>query len=172
MIHKTKDKDLAKAEDESRERAIEARRPWDLFEDMDRWFTGLRNEFDRKFWGSLTPFGSEGLYIRPPLVDLADTGREYVLRADLPGVAREDLELSVTPEGIELSAETRSEKDEDGKDYAYRERTVRSFRRSLSLPEEVLADEARATLKEGVLEVRLPKKDPIPRHAPVHVRVE
>ncbi len=172
MIHKTKDKDLAKAEDEPRERAIEARRPRDLFEDMDRWFSDLRNEFDRKFWGSLTPLGEEGFLVRQPLVDLADTGREYVLKADLPGVAKENLELNVTPEGIELSAETRSEKDENGKDYAYRERSYRSFRRSLSFPEEVLADDAKATLKDGVLEVRLPKKEPTPRHAPVKVRVE
>ncbi len=172
MMHKNKTTDLAKSEDEPRTSAVEARRPWELFEDMDRWFSDLRTEFDRKFWGTLSPFDENALAVRQPLVDLADTGREYVLRADLPGVSKEDLDLRVAPDGIELSAETRSEKEENGKDYAYRERAYRSFRRALAFPEEVLADEAKATLKDGVLEVRLPKKEPTPRHEPVKVRVE
>ena len=172
MKRKTKDTALAKAEDEPRERTLETRRPWDLFEDMDRWFSDLRAEFGRTFWGSLTPFDEAGRTVRQPLVDLADTGREYVLKADLPGVAKEDLDLRVTPDGFELAAEARSEKEENGKDYAYRERSYRSFRRSLAFPEEVLADDAKATLKDGVLEVRLPKKEPTPRHEPAKVRVE
>lgn len=172
MMHKNKSADLAKTEDEPRKPAIETRRPWDLFEDMDRWFSDLRSEFDRKFWGSLSADGADDLATRQPLVDLADTGREYVLKADLPGVSKEDLDLRVTPEGIELSAEIRSEKEENGKDYAYRERAYRSFRRALAFPEAVLADEVKATLKDGVLEVRLPKKEPTPRHEPVKVRVE
>ncbi len=172
MMRKNKDTDPAKSEEDPRQHAIEARRPWDLFEDVDRWFSDFRNEFDRKFWGSVTPIGEEGFLVRQPLVDLADTGREYVLKADLPGVAKEDLDLRVTPDGIELSAETRSEKDESGKDYTYRERSYRSLRRSLSLPEEVLADEAKAVLKDGVLEVQLPKKAPTLRHEPVKVRFE
>lgn len=172
MMRKNKDTDLAKAQHEFQGRALEERRPWELFEDMDRWFSDLRSEFDRKFWGSLTPFGGESLAVREPLVDLADAGREYVLRADLPGVAKEDLDLRVTPDWIELAAETRSENEVNEKDYAYRERSYRSFRRSLTFPEEVLAEDAKATLKDGVLEVRLPKKEPTPRHEPVQVRVE
>lgn len=172
MIRKSKNTDLAMASAEARESGIEARRPWDVFEEMDRWFADLRSDFDRKFWGGLSPIAHGGLAIREPLVDLADTGREYVLKADLPGVAKEDLDLKVTPEGVELRAESRQENAEDGKDYAYRERSYRAFRRSLSFPEEVLADQAKATLKDGVLEVRLPKREPTPRHEPVKVRVE
>ena len=172
MMRKSKDTDLAKRTEESRERLPEARRPGDLFEDMDRWFADLRNEFDRKFWGSLTPYGEEAHAFRQPAVDLKDKGREYVLKADLPGVNKEDLDLRVTPEGLEIAAETHREKEENGKDYAYRERSYRSFRRSLAFPEEVLADAAKASLKDGVLEVRLPKKEPTPRHEPVKIRVE
>lgn len=172
VMRKRQDKDLAKAPDPARERALEARRPRDLFQETDRWFSDLRTEFDRKFWGSLAPLDEPELALTRPLVDLVDTGREYVLKADLPGVAKEDLELRVTPDGIELAAETRSEREENGKEYAYRERSVRSFRRSLALPDEVLADEAKATLKDGLLEVRLPKKAPMRKHGPVKVRVE
>ncbi len=172
MMRKSKNTDLAKTADDSKGRSLEARRTWDMFEDMDRWFNDLRREFDRKFWGPLIPFGDESLAVREPLVDLADAGGEYVLRADLPGVAKEDLDLRVTPDGIELSAESRDEREENEKDYTYRERTYRSFRRNLAFPEEVLADHVRANLKDGVLEVRLPKKEPRPRHEPVKVRVE
>lgn len=172
MMRKSKNTDLAKTADDSKGRSLEARRTWDMFEDMDRWFNDLRREFDRKFWGPLIPLGDEGLAVREPAVDLADTGREYVLRADLPGVAKEDLDLRVTPDGIELSAESRREREEDEKDYTYRERTYRSFRRNLALPDEVLADQVKASLKDGVLEVRLPKKEPSPRHEPLKVRVE
>jgi HSP20 family protein len=172
MMRKNKTTDLAKTADTSRERALDVRRTRDMFEDMDRWFEDLRREFDRKFWGPLAPFGERDAAVREPLVDLADTGREYVLRADLPGVAKEDLDLRVTPEGLELSAETAQERAENEKDWAYRERTYRSFRRTLAFPEEVLADQTKASLKDGVLEVRLPKKEPSPRHEPLKVRVE
>lgn len=172
MIRKDKNTDLAKTEDESLERALEARRPRGLLGNMDRWFDDVRAEFDRTFWGSFAPEGMDGIAVRQPLVDLVDSGREYVLTADLPGVSKENLDLQVTADGIELAAETRSEKKEDGKDYAYRERSCRSFRRSVSLPEEILADQAKASLKDGVLEVRLPKKSPTPRREPVKVRVE
>ena len=170
-VRKTKGTDLAKASDPAQERTLEARHPWDVFGDMDRWFSDLRTEFDRKFWGPLAPLDEFNLALREPLVDLSDTGREYVLKADLPGVAKEDLALRVTPDAIELAAETRSEKEEDGKAYAYRERSVRSYRRSLALPEEVLARDAKATLKDGVLEVRLPKKEPKRKHEPVKVQI-
>ncbi len=172
MVRKIKNTDLAKRTDEPRETLVEARRPWDLFEDMDRWFAELRNEFDRKFWGGLSPSGGDAFAAREPAVDLQDTGREYVLKADLPGVSKEDLDLRVTPEGIELAAETHRETEENGKGYTHRERSYRSFRRTLAFPDEVLADAVKASLKDGVLEVRLPKKEPTPRVEPVKVQVE
>jgi HSP20 family protein len=172
MMRKKKNTDPAKSDDRSQGRALEVRRPRDMLEDMGRWFADLRREFDRQFWEPLVPIGEDGVAAREPLVDLADTGREYVLKAELPGVAKEDLDLRVTPDGIELSAEGRLEREENEKDYTYRERTYRSFRRSLAFPEEVVADQAKASLKDGVLEVRLPKKEPTARHEPVKVRVE
>ena len=101
MMRKNKNTDLAKSTDASRDRALQARSAWDRFDDVDRWFEDLRREFDRKFWGPLAPWSGAGLAVREPLVDLADTGREYVLKADLPGVSKEDLDLRVTPDGIE-----------------------------------------------------------------------
>ncbi|HYM39807.1 MAG TPA: Hsp20/alpha crystallin family protein [Thermoplasmata archaeon] len=172
MTRESKNTDMVKAKEDSAARALDVRRPWDLFEDMDRWLADLRSEFDRKFWGPLAPFARDSVALLAPPVDLVDEGREYVLKADLPGVAKEDLDLRVTPDAVELSAGSRQEREENEKDHAYRERTYRSFRRSLALPEEILADQAKATLKDGVLELRLPKKEPTSRPEPVKVRVE
>ncbi len=174
MMRKTKKTDLAsKPGENASERALVPRSTADWFAEMDRWFDSLREEFEQKFWGPVTPFVREGvLASRQPLVDLSDNGREFVLTAELPGVKKEDLNLQVTPEGIEIGAETRGEKEESGKDYAYRERSYASFRRVLPFPEEVLPDQVEAKLTDGVLEVRLPKKEPTPKREPVKVRVE
>ncbi len=173
MMRKSKTTDLASTTDErTDERAVLPRTASDWFTEMDRWFDDLRSEFERKFWGPIAPFGREGvLATRQPPVDLADNGREFVLRAELPGVKKEDLDVQVTPDGIEIGAETRAEQEESGKDYAYRERSYSSFRRVLPFPEEVLADRVEAKLTDSVLEVRLPKKEPTPKRAPVKVRV-
>ncbi len=173
MMRKRKNTDLAsKPDDRTEERALLPRTSSDWFTEMDRWFDDLRTEFAQKFWGPIAPFGpGDVLATRRPLVDLADNGREFILTAELPGVKKEDLDIQVTPEGIEIGAETHQEKQENGKDYAYRERSYASFRRVLPFPEEVLADRVEAKLADGVLEVRLPKKEPTARREPVKVRV-
>ncbi len=174
MIRKTKKTDLAsKAGDDAQERAMVPRSASDWFTEMDRWFDNLREEFEQKFWGPIAPLGREGFgATRQPLVDLADNGREFVLTAELPGVRKEDLNLQVTPEGIEIGADSQQEREESGEDYAYRERSYASFRRVLPFPEEILPDQVEAKLTDGVLEVRLPKKEPTPKREPVKVRVE
>ncbi len=174
MIRKSKKTDLAANSNENAsERPAFARTAPDGFMELDRWFDDLRAEFEQRFWGPIAPFGAEvGAAMRQPPVDLADNGREFVLTAELPGVKKEDLDIRVTPEGVEIAAETGREREENGKDYAYRERSYASFRRVLPIPEEVLADQAEAKLTDGVLEVRLPKKDPTPKREPVKVRVE
>lgn len=173
-MRKSKKTDVAsKSGDTTAQRSLAPRTASDWFTEMDRWFDDLRTEFEQKFWGPIAPFGHESVVApRQPLVDLADDGREFILTAELPGVKKEDLDLQVTPEGIEIGAEARQEREDRGEDYAYRERSYSSFRRVLPFPEEVVPDQAEAKLTDGVLEVRLPKKEPTPKREPVKVRVE
>ncbi len=103
---------------------------------------------------------------------IRSTRAEFVVRAELPGVAKEDIDLTVTKDGIEIRAETNRSREEKEKNYQYRERTYQALHRVLSFPEEVKADLAAATLKDGVLEVRVPKKEPTPEPKPVKVPVE
>jgi len=87
-------------------------------------------------------------------------------------VSKEDVDLTVISDGIEIRAQTNRSRQEKEKDYFYSERTYQALHRVLSFPEEVKADLASATLKEGLLEVRVPKKQPTPESKPVKVPVE
>lgn len=173
MMRKNKNTDQAAQPAEDAPRSLVSRDSRDWFQDMDRWFDDLRTEFEREFWAPLAPIGRNvGLSVRVAPVDLADNGREYVLTAELPGVKKEDLDLRVTPDGLELAAQSSREREENGKDYRYRERSHESFLRRFAFPEEVLADKVEAKLQDGVLEARLPKKQPTPAHEPAKVQAE
>src|SRR5712691_12112729 len=145
--------------------------PFAWFDEMDRWFDSFRRTFEDRFWGGPLERWTGDL-VREPLVDLIDKGSEFVVRAELPGVSKEDVDLTVAADGIEIHAETNRFREENEKNYQYRERTYQALHRVLSLPEEVKADLASATLKAGVLEVRVPKKEPTPEPKPVKVPVE
>jgi len=133
--------------------------PMSLMADMDRLFEDFRSDWENTF---LVPRAFATDLIRQPLVDLADNGKEYVVKAELPGIKREDLTIEITENGIEISGETNIEQKEENKDKGYlkRERRYASFFRSLPLPDAVLTDKAEAELKDGVLTVKLPKAAP------------
>jgi len=147
--------------------------PFAWLDDVDRWFDTFRRSFEERFGGGpLGRWSDSGLRVREPLVDLVDKGSEFVVRAELPGVAKEDVDLTVTNDGIEIRAETKRSREGEEKNYQYRERTYQALQRVLGFPEEVKADLAAATLKDGVLEVRVPKKEPTSEPKPVKVPVE
>jgi len=147
--------------------------PFAWFDDVDRWFDSFRRTFEDRFWGGpLARWTGSEAPVREPLVDLIDKGSEYIVRAEVPGVSKEDVDLTVTPDGIEIRAQTKRSRQENEKDYYYSERTYQALQRVLGFPEEVKADLASATLKDGLLEVRVPKKQPTPESKPVKVPVE
>jgi HSP20 family protein len=174
MIRKNKKTHLvAKPAPATGEQLLVARDARDWFREMDRWFDDLRTEFEHGLWD---PSGALGRGARPgirlPAINLSDNGHEYRLTAELPGVSKEDVDIRVTPDGVELTAETEKENEETEKGHMYRERVVQSFRRSLRLPESIVAEKADAKLKDGILELRLPKGAPSLNNPPVPVRVE
>jgi HSP20 family protein len=131
--------------------------PMTVMRDMDRLFDDFRSEWENAF---MYPRTSAADIVRQPLVDLADNGKEYVVKAELPGISKEDLNIEVSENAIDISAESKEEKKEEWKGYIRRERRYASFFRSIPLPEDVLPDKANAELKEGVLTVTLPKASP------------
>jgi len=136
--------------------------PMAVMNDMDRLFDDFRSEWESTF---LTPRAFSADLIRQPLIDLSDKGNEYLVKAELPGMDKDDVNIEVTENSIEISGESKTEqKEEDRKSgYLRQERRYASFYRALPLPDEVLTDKADAELKNGILTVRLPKKTVPPK---------
>ena len=130
--------------------------PVAMLNDMDRIFDDFRTDWESLF---SVPRTYQGALARQPLVDLSDTGKEFVVKAEVPGINKDDLDIEVTENGIEISGESTSEKQEgdESKGYVRRERSYARFHRTLPLPEKVIPDKADAELKDGVLTVKLPK---------------
>ncbi len=130
------------------------------FEEMDRlfesvlprgWMRPFRMEWPR--WGELAaPF--EG---RMPKVDVIDRDEEVVVRAEVPGVEKEDLDVSVSDNAVTIKGQTKREEKEEKGDYYRCEISRGAFTRTVMLPGVVDADKAKAQFKDGVLELTLPK---------------
>ena len=133
--------------------------PWTMLSDMDRVFDDFRSEWESLV---LTPRSLATEMVRQPLVDLADNGKEYLVKAEIPGIKKEDLRIEVTQDNLEISGETSVDEKEEDKETGYirRERRYSRFYRTLPLPENVLTDKVEAELKDGVLTVKLPKAAP------------
>jgi HSP20 family protein len=128
-----------------------------MFEDF---FTG---------WPAMARVG-EGL--RVPSVDIEETDGSVVVRAELPGVKKDDLDIEITPEALMLKAEMRDEKEQKERRFYRRERSWGMFQRTVPLPVEVKAKEAKASFKDGLLEVTLPKLEAEKKPETVKVKPE
>ncbi len=140
--------------------------PWDLMENMDRWFwEDPWAPIWRRRWSGLTP--AEKLVDRwfdsdkkITAIDMIDTGKEYKIRAEMPGVNKKDVEVNITPNNISICGETKTENKEKDEGWVRRERSYSSICRTMMFPEEVNPDKADATLKDGILEILVTKKSP------------
>ena len=94
-----------------------------------------------------------------PSVDIFETENELILKADLPEVKLEDIEVRVENQTLSLKGERKFEKDESSRGYHRIERNYGTFVRSFTVPTTVDAEKVAAEYKEGVLTVRLPKKE-------------
>jgi HSP20 family protein len=130
--------------------------PVSLMTDMDRLLDDFKSDWESTF---MIPRAFSTDLVRQPLMDLSDNGKEYVVKAEVPGISKDDLNIEITEHGIEISGETKAEEKEEDKEKGYlrHERRYSSFYRSLPLPNAVQTDKADAVLKDGVLTVRLPK---------------
>ena len=97
---------------------------------------------------------------RMAVVDLEDRGKDYLLKAEMPGFKKDDVDIQVYDDAVEISGNVGWKYDKKKQDYICHERACESFYRMVDLPEEVKTDDVQADLKDGVLEVILPKKAP------------
>jgi HSP20 family protein len=128
----------------------------------------FNNLFDENFGRSRAQLDSAKWY---PAVDVLESKDSYLIRAELPGMKREDINLEVKDGTLTLSGERKSEKLAEGVEYRHVERSSAKFWRSFSLPETVKPDGIEATYKDGVLEVRVPKAEEVkPRQIEITVQ--
>jgi len=141
-----------------------ARPSWpSLWTDMDRLFEEFKRDFADLFWPRLLPAVSALHAVREPCCDLVDEGKAYRVRVEMPGIPKDKIEIHATEDGVEVKAEAATEEEEKrGGKVISTERSYSSVYRRLSFPEEVLPWKAEAELKNGILEISVPKKTPKP----------
>jgi len=131
---------------------------WDPFRDM----VSIRDEIDRLFdgfFGKMPARKADMEGIWAPLVDVEEDKENILVRAELPGMKKEDIKISVSEGRLHIAGERSREKEEKEGTYHRIERAYGRFERVLPLPVEVEAGKTKATYKDGMLEVRLPKAE-------------
>jgi HSP20 family protein len=129
---------------------------WDPFREM----VSLRDELDRLFdsvFGRVPRERGE-TYWAPPL-DIEETEDAIVVRAELPGMNKEDIKVSLSGDTLTIAGERKLETEKKTKTYYRQERVYGKFQRTVTLPAEVEGDKAKASYKAGVLELVLPKSE-------------
>lgn len=123
----------------------------------------LQREIDRVFDGFFTARSNESngsqSAVWTPRVDLAETEDAYLIHADLPGVAREDLDINFQDGQLAISGERKIEQTEEKPNFVRVERTSGSFFRSFTLPKTINPEEIKAEYADGVLTVHIPKAE-------------
>jgi HSP20 family protein len=141
--------------------AIAPATPGDLWSAFDDVFERFRSDFEDllfpSYWDRTFALLPE---IRVPTVDLEDREKDYLLKAEMPGVKKEDIEIEVKEDSVEITGTAGWKYDKKEQAYICKERACESFYRMVDLPEEIKIDEVTANLSDGVLEVTLPKKAP------------
>jgi len=130
---------------------------WDPFADMDRFFNRtLPASFAR--WPQLSSDNSRTEWA--PSADISETAQEFVIRASLPAVKKEDVNVTVDGGIITIKGERKQQSGNESEKFHRVESFYGSFERSFSLPENVNSDAIRCDSKDGILTVHIPKTEP------------
>ncbi len=140
---------------------------WPFNQSMEEFFENFLNRAWMEPFGFRRPIMRElesPLELRYPLVDLIDHDEELVVRAELPGVKKDEIELTITDEGLTIAVD-RELREEEKTDRFYRcELAHGALERTVMFPIGVDVDKAKAHLREGMLEIVIPKLQKVKRH--------
>ena len=123
----------------------------------------LRDAMDRLFDDAFThPLSiRDGWSSSVPAIDMFQTDDDVVIRAALPGIKSEEVQINVTGEMLTLKGEVKQDQEMEEKSWHIREQRYGSFERSVALPTAVVADKAKADFENGILTVTLPKAEEV-----------
>lgn len=126
----------------------------------------LRSEIDNIFDQFFGRYKSqeldtwEGMPIRSPAIDMEETDKDILIKAEMPGLNPKDFQISLSGNNLTIKGENKEEKEEKKKNYHMIERRYGSFYRSIPLPCDVESDKVEANYDKGILEIKLPKCKP------------
>ncbi len=144
-----------------KDKAITERSIWSRWPDVRSYWGREFDRLDREMGRlsrALVTEREAGIEAWSPQVDLKETDETLTLTASVPGVPRENLEVAIDDESIEVKGERKEEKETTEKGYHVKEQSYGSFYRRITLPAPIDAEKATADLKDGVLTVTLPKR--------------
>ena len=131
---------------------------WEPFDGLNRVQSRI-NELFHEAFGRSRGYPATTSAVWYPPVDILESGESYLIRAELPGMKKEDVHLEVREGALSLSGERRFDEPATGVKYLRTERVTGKFSRSFYLPQTIKQDSIRATFRDGVLEVHVPKAD-------------
>ena len=152
-----------------------ASNPFTMMEEM---FDRMSRQFDElsRSWESGENIEMWSPRGREMALDIEDRDDEFAITADVPGFERDDIDVRVSDRTVTIDAEvsesTTEEETGEGVGYLRKERRHRTLTRSIQLPKDVVADEAHATVTNGVLTVTVPKADPHPESESIEIDIE
>ena len=133
-------------------------------QEIDHLFYSLQREMNRLFDNFFRGFdiSSRGFYESDlggfsPSIDVKENEKEFIIKAEIPGVAKEDIEATVSNDSVTIKGEKKEEKEDKNKNYYYMERSYGSFHRMIPLATEVESSKAEGRFKNGVIDIKLPK---------------
>jgi HSP20 family protein len=131
---------------------------WDPFEEMKKFRKEMEKAFE-EFYKKPVISRKERALMREPLADIQETDKEIIVRAELPGIEKKDIDLKITESMLGIKAEKKAEAVEKKKGFFRQERSYAGYQRAFSLPAKVIPDKAKAEFRNGVLTVTIPKKE-------------
>lgn len=141
------------------------RDPYDPFYDMDRTMSRMLNRMRSLMNETLMPLDGDVFQARDAnvlAVDMTSDDKHIIVRTALPGFNEDEVDVDVRGNVLTISAESKTEHEDQQANWYIREMRFGKFARSVVLPEEVFADSADASLENGILTVKLPKQKPGP----------
>jgi HSP20 family protein len=158
---------MAHTKKETEQKALVARRPVEVLpraNELGRWFDRMVEDFWRRpFPSLLSPerlWPTEaGMMTRMLVVDVYEDKDDIVVKAEIPGLSKDDITVQATESTLTIKGEKKREEEIKEEDYYCCERSFGAFTREVDLPSDVKADQVKASFKNGILEIRMPKTE-------------
>ena len=123
-----------------------------IFDDVNDWFNQITNNI---------PVRTYDYSIFHPDFEIQESEKEFLIRAELPGMDKKDVNINIENDVLTISGKRRESKKDENKTYLISEITYGSFSRSFTLPDDVLKEKIKAKMNNGVLELTVPRTEPV-----------